>query len=190
MNKQFNDIRIYLKDSDKVRLADCRIRIVCEKNAREPCDNEDLVFEKAEDESLIPENALYKWKFDCNHEHEPIWFYTTAERCKEMVSKDPSYWTLPKLKEFAEIEHKLYEDWYAGYVYGIIIEKWDEKQRKWACINSTWGLYGEKDVYDNIKNEIDLHCDEVGGVNIPVCVDEEKMKYEFDNVEKKVNEFK
>ena len=54
---QHNDIhRLFsdLKESDKVRLADYRARIVKESDPREPCDHEDLVFEKAEDESLIP----------------------------------------------------------------------------------------------------------------------------------------
>ena len=44
MSKLFNDARIYLKDSDKVRLADYRARIVRESNPREPCVNEDLLF--------------------------------------------------------------------------------------------------------------------------------------------------
>ena len=42
-----NPIKIYLKDSDKARLADYRARIVRETSPLEPCDNEDLVFEKA-----------------------------------------------------------------------------------------------------------------------------------------------
>ena len=180
MAKLFNDTRIYLKDSDKVRLADYRARIVRDNNPTEPCDNEDLVFEKVEDESLIPENALYKWKFQLHG--QSIWFFTTAERCKKMVSVDPSYWTLPKLKEFAEIEHRLYEDWYTGHVYGYIIEKWDEKRREWMTTSSLWGMYGAKALFDNLATETD-------GVNIPVCVDKEEMKYEFPNVEWKVNGF-
>ena len=176
-----NPIKIYLKDSDKVRLADYRARIVRETNPREPCDNEDLVFEKAEDEALIPENALYKWKFQ-PYGHEYIWFFTTAERCKEMVSEDPSYWTLSKLKEFAEIEHRLYQDWYDGHVYGYIIEKWDSKRREWMQTSSFWGMYGAKDLFDNLATETD-------GVSIPVCIDSEEMKYDFDNVEMKPNEF-
>ena len=187
MSKLFNDTRIYLKDSDKARLADYRARIVRETNPREPCDNEDLVFEKAEDESLIPSSSLFKWNIEMTD--GPQWFFTTAERCKRMVADDPSYWTFEKLQEFAKIEKKLYEDWRDGHVYGIIIEKWDAKRREWTCIDSTWGMYGAKDVYDNLGDEIDLHYDEVGGASIPVCVDEEDMKYEFDNVEKKVNEF-
>ena len=59
MANRLNNLRIYLKDSDKVRLADTRIRIVRESDPLEPCDNEDLVFEKAEDESYIPKNALF-----------------------------------------------------------------------------------------------------------------------------------
>ena len=181
MAKLFNDPRIYLKASDKVRMADYRARIVRETNPREPCDNEDLVFEKAEDESLIPTNALYKWKFQ-PYGHECIWFFTTAERCKEMVSEDPSYWTLPKLKEFAKAEHRLYQDWYDGHVYGYIIEKWDEKRREWMTTSSLWGMYG--------ADELLLHlAEETDGVNIPVCIDAEDMKYDFDNTEKRVNEF-
>lgn len=181
MAKLFNDPRIYLKESDRVRLADYRARIVRETDPREPCDNEDLVFEKAEDESLIPANALYKWKFDCNN--EPIWFFTTAERCKQMVSKDPSYWTQEKLKEIAKIEKKLYMAWWEGCVYGYIIEKWDKKRREWMTTSSLWGMYGAEELLDNLATETD-------GVNIPVCIDEEDMKYEFDNTEKKPNEFK
>ena len=184
MSKLFtkNLPKIYLKDSDKVRLADCRVRIVRETDPREPCDNEDLVFEKAEDESLIPTNALHKWKFDCNNEHEPIWFFTTAERCKKMVSENPSYWTLPKLIEFEKVEKKLYQDWYDGNVYGYIIEKWDEKQRKWMQTSSLWGMYGTEELMMNLVEETD-------GVSIPICIDTEDMKYDFENTEKKVNEF-
>ena len=181
MSKLFNDTRIYLKASDKVRMADYRARIVRETSPREPCDNEDLVFEKAEDEDHIPENALYKWKFQ-PYGHESIWFFTTAKRCKKMVAEDPSYWTLPKLKEFAEIERRLYQDWYDGHVYGYIIEKWDEKRREWMTTSSLYGMYGAKDLFENLATETD-------GVIIRVCVDEEKMKYEFDNVEMRVNEF-
>ena len=51
-------------------------------------------------------------------------------------------------------------------------------------------MYGAKDLYDNLNNAIDLFYDEVGGANLlPICIDEEAMKYEFDNVEMKVNEF-
>lgn len=175
--------KIYLKDSDKARLANVRARIVRESNPCEPCDNEDLVFEKANGE--VPAEAIYTWYFA----PMGVMFYTTPERCKNMVSEDPSYWTQEKLEEFARIERRLYQDWWDGYVYGYIIEKWDEKRREWMQISSRWGMYGKKDVYDNLGNTIDLLYDEVGRVNITICIDEEEMKYEFDNVEKNINEF-
>ena len=176
MSKLPNDTRIYLKDSDKVRLADCRARIVRESNPREPNLNEDLVFEKATGD--IPADALYKWCFVPTG----AWFFTTAERCKEMVSPDPSYWTKEKLEEFAKIEERLYRDWWDGHVYGYIIEKWDAKRREWMTTSSLWGMYGADELLMHLAEETD-------GANIPVCVDEEEMKYEFDNVEKKANEF-
>lgn len=176
---KFNS-KIYLKDSDKARLANKRVRIVQEMDTREPCDNEDLVFEKAEDESLIPANALFKWSIEMTD--GPQWFFTTAERCKKMVSPDPSYWTFEKLQEFARIEKKLYENWRDGHVYGYIVEHWNDAKRKWETDKSLWGMYGAQDVIDNIADELD-------GYDILVCVDEKWMKFEFDNVEHKPNEF-
>lgn len=179
MSKLFteNPPKIYLKDSDKVRLADYRARIVKETDPREPCDNEDLVFEKSEDTS-VPEDAIYSWYFA----PMGITFYTTPERCKKMVSEDPSYWTQKKLEEFAKIEGRLYRDWYDGCVYGYIIEKWDEKRREWMRTSSLWGMYGAEELMMHLAEETD-------GVSIPICLDDEEMKYDFDNTEKKVNEF-
>jgi hypothetical protein len=99
-----------------------------------------------------------------------------------MVSEDTSYWTEDKLKKFAEIEGKLYREWWDGHVYGYIIEKWDEKRREWTTTSSHWGMYGSKDLFENIASE-------TNGVNIPICINEEDMKYEFDNCEKTINEF-
>lgn len=176
MTKLFNDYRIYLKESDKVRLADYRARIVKESNPLEPCNNEFLVFEKAD--GKVPSNAIYTWYFA----PMGVTFYTTTERCKAAVSEDPSYWTKEKLKEFATIEGKLYRNWWDGYVYGYIIEKWDEKRREWMQTSSSWGMYGSEELLENLASETD-------GVNIPICIDNEDMKYEFDNCEKTINEF-
>ena len=182
MSKLFaeNPPKIYLKDSDKARLADWRVRIVREKFPREPCDNEGLVFEKAESKDSIPDNALYSWKFQ-PYMH-CIWFFTTAERCKKMVSEDPSYWTEEKLKEFAAIEERLYKDWYNGHVYGCVVEQWDEKRRAWMTTSSLWGLYGAEETMLHLAEETD-------GISIPICVDEEEMKHEFENVESHLNQF-
>ena len=187
MSKLFaeNPPKIYLKDSDKVRLADWRVRIVREKFPREPRDNEDLVFEKAESKDSIPKDALYVWKFDgptTSWGDEPFWFFTTAERCKKMVSEDPSYWTEEKLKEFAEIEHRLYDDWWCGHVYGYVVEHWDEKRREWMTTSSLWGMYGAEELMSHLAEETD-------GVSIPICVDEDAMNHEFKNVEFHLNQF-
>lgn len=173
MSKKF---KIYFKDSDKARLADYRVRIVKEINPREPCDHEDLVFEKAN--GKVPSNAIYTWYFA----PMGVTFYTTTERCKQMVSEDPSYWTKEKLKEFATIEGKFYRYWWEGCVYGYIIEKWGDNRRDWIVRSSMWGCYGKKDLFDNIKDEIGDEC-------IPICIDDEEMKYEFDNCETYVNQF-
>lgn len=173
-------INIYLKESDKARLADMRVRIVYDAPAQEPCDHEDLVFEKAKSKDDIPADALMTWKFNCSE--TPMYFFTTAERCKKLVSEDPSYWTQEKLKWFAEQEHKLYQDWYDGHVYGYVVEKWDSKRREWTVTSSLYGMYGAKDLFDNLAAETD-------GDSIPVCIDTEEMKYDFDHVEMRPNEF-
>ena len=174
------NFKIYLKDSDKVRLANKRIRIVRDTSPREPCYNEDLVFQKANIVTDIPKNALLTWYFA----PRAVWFFTTAERCKKMVAEDPSYWTYDKLSKFAEAEKQLYKDWYDGNVYGIIIEKWDAENRSWICTNSYYGMYGATSLIDNINDELKRDP------NYVVCIDDETMKYDFDDVEMRVNEFK
>ena len=177
--------KIYFESSDKARLADKRLRIVVDNNPLEPCYYADLVFEKAEDETMIPANALFTWKFDCNHEHEPIWFFTTVERCEKMVSKDPSYWTQEKLQWFADEEKKLYQDWWDGKVFGYVSETWNDAERKWDCIDALYGMYGVDDLMENIGDYLTNN-------DMLVCfndTDHEELKYEFDNTEKCHNEF-
>lgn len=173
--------KIFLKDSDIPRLADKRARIVCDIDAREPCDNEDLVFIRVWDECEIPADAIYSCRFD-PQDHEPIWLYTTAERCKELVSPDPSAWTQKKLQAFAAEEKKLYKSWDAGHVYGFIIEEWSDTQRTWVMKSSLWGMYGAESLLSNLSEEL-------GGSKIPVCVDSEDLKHDFENVETELNEF-
>jgi len=180
-----NPWKIYNKSSEKARLADQRIRIVRDTPAQEPCEHEDLVFEKAKSKEDIPSEALMTWKFDGPKKswgHQPFWFYTTAERCKKMVSEDPAFWTQEKLKKFADIEHRLYEDWWNGHVYGYVVEKWDAKDRGWKAVSSAWGMYGVKDLFDNLASETD-------GESIIVCIDDESMAGEFENAEKHPNQF-
>ena len=176
-----NNIKIYLKESDKARLANVRIRIVRENSPRQPDKNEDLVFVKVDNESDIPENSIYHWHLNlCN---DICYFYTTADRCKQMVSDDPSYWTEEKLKKLAEIERQIWHDWYVGDVYGFVREKWNAKQRKWETISSLWGMYGSDELIENLKDELYNEND------ILVCLDDEDMKYNFNDVEMKLNEF-
>lgn len=169
-------LKIYLKDSDVPRLADERIRIVREEAPREPCDNEDLVFERVFDESEIPTNALFMWDFQPIGK-DRMFFFTTELRCKEFVSPKPEDWTFDKLKKFAEEEKKLYQDWDQCCVYGWIQEKWNPVQRKWDTVSSTYGYYGAEALLAELKDK-----------TIPVCIDSEDLKYDFDNTEKKVNE--
>ena len=66
-------------------------------------------------------------------------------------------------------------------MYGFAVEKWDER-REWMTTSSSWGMYGTEELMMELAEETD-------GVSIPICLDDEEMKYEFDNVEMKVNEF-
>jgi len=174
MNKIIN---IYLEQSDKARLANRRIRLVRDEGRREPQYDMDLVFVHDFKTNEIPDDAIYSWTF-YSPQNDPIHFYTTAERCKEMVSPDPSYWTKEKLAAIAKIEEKLYTHWDRGEVYGYIVEEWDETQRKWKFIDRSWGMYGEKALFDNLPyKDGDIVC----------CA--ENLKYNFENVEMKVNSF-
>lgn len=184
MSKQFieDPIKIYLKDSDKVKLADWRVRIVRETSPRSPEDNEDLVFVRVSSKDNVPKNALHSWKLENNGPGDTAFFWTNEARCKKMVSDNPADYTEEKLKYFEKVERRLWTDWLHGNVYGYVVEKWDAKRREWMHTSSLWGMYGAKDLFDNLATETD-------GVSIPVCIDNEDMKYDFKNVEMKPNQF-
>ena len=173
-----DQLKFFLESSTTARLADNRVRIVRESNPREPRYNEDLVFAVADDKTSIPKDAIYTWQFDCNGEHEPFYFYTTAKRCKQMVAEDPSYWTQEKLAKFAEIEKQLYKDWWESKVYGLIFEEWSAEQRQFVPSTtyiSTWGIYGEDALVDVLND-----YDDVKRGKFIICVSD-GMKDDFMN---------
>ena len=61
-------------------------------------------------------------------------------------------------------------------------EEGEEKHREWKQEKSRWGMYGAEELMINLVEDIDV-------VSIPICLDTEDMKYDFDNTEKNVNEF-
>jgi hypothetical protein len=163
-------MEIIQTNSDKARLADVRIRIVRDDDPEEPCECMDLVFEKTKDESLIPSDAIHSWKFDCNHEHEPIWFFTTKDRCEKMICSDPNYWTKEKLIGFEKDEKNLYQQWDDGNVFGYIIESWNAEQREWNHKDSCFGYYGLSELLSAIKDYLDER--KISENDIVICSDE------------------
>lgn len=161
--------------SAAARLADRRVRIVREEQPDDPAEQFDLVFEKAEDKASIPKNAIYRWKFDRNFEHEPIWLFTTKERCRRMVSSNPDDWTKEKLVEFEKDERKLWQSWWDGDVFGWIQERWDPKNREFAHESSCYGYYGMGEILRAVEEEVIDFAEEplLGEKDIVICAEDD-----------------
>lgn len=159
-----DNIKIYKTDSENARLANKRLRIVYDRSAERPDKMMDLVFTFTRDEEEVPNDAIYTWDWYDNSDGTTYHFYTTEDRCREMVVEDSSYWSEEKLEKFEEEERSLFEDWASGKVFGYVIEHWDEAQRKFVLEDSLWGMYGVDDLLDNIEDEIE-------GEDIVVCLD-------------------
>lgn len=168
-------MKVFKLGSDDARLADRRVRIVREEQPDEPTEQFDLVFEKAEDEASIPKDAIYKWKFDCSFEHEPIWLFATEERCRKMVSPNPDDWTREKLAGFEKDERKLWQSWWDGDVFGWIREKWDPKKREFVHEASCGGYYGAGEILRAVEEEAVDFAEEPspGEKDIIVCAEDD-----------------
>lgn len=177
---------VFKLSSDAARLADRRVRIVREKLPDEPAKYFDLVFEKAEDEASIPKDAIYKWKFECNFEHEPIWLFATEERCRKMVSPNPDDWTQEKLVEFEKDERKLWQSWWDGDVFGWIQERWDPKKREFAHESSCYGYYGVDEILRAVEEEvIDFIKEPIPGEKDVATCAEDDLAVRLGEIEKK-----
>ena len=65
------------------------------------------------------------------------------------------------LKNIKDSEEKMWQSYYDGEVYGILIQEWNNEERQFKTVHSLYGLYGFDDLKANIMDVVgnyDIDC--------------------------------
>lgn len=166
--------KIHLSCQRKARLADWRLRIVRDDSPEKPSEHFSSVF--------APVGELKDWiggqypSFIADGEC----FGTSDSRLREQYSKDPKDWTKERLGLVAEREKTIWKAWEDGDCFGVVLERWNEREREWTRYDSLWGAYGAGEV-QSLVDQVASGSDYPGDESCVLCCDED-CKYCFDVV--------
>lgn len=165
-------IKFVPKSSREARLANVRLVLVKDVSGgcRAPDENMDLIFHRGHGE-------VWGFKLRETYGYETEVF--TADRKKvEEESKACGHKTEAEkrawLAGIKDAEKKLWQAWMDGDVYGIVIERYNESERRFFCVNCQYEIYGWENVVACLK-DMDLSEVEVFCVD-PDCGDPDSWK--------------
>lgn len=148
-------MKIYSKNSEEARLADCRIRIKRDEWPQIPSENMDLIYQLEESNEDIPEEAIAVFSYFDSNAAKTLWFWTDAFRLEKYFNKNPASWTSAALEKIFEEESKIWKEFFAGEVYEAIVENWNPEKRMFE-IDCTYGsMYGASEVICNLDSFIE-----------------------------------
>lgn len=166
-------IKFISEHTRAAHLANVRLVLMKDPSCRAPDVNSDLIFHRGHGE-------VWGFKLRENYGYETEVF--TADRAKvEEESKACGHKTEAEkrawLDGIKEAEKKMWQAWMDGEVYEIVVQKWDDTERRFCCIECLCELYGWNDVVEALK-DMDLSKVEVFCVDED-CGDPDDWKKEF-----------
>ena len=166
-------IKFISEHNRAARLANVRLVLVKDCSGRAPDENTDLIFHRGHGE-------VWGFKLRETYGYETEVF--TADRKKvEEESKACGHKTEAEKRAWLEgikdAEKKMWQAWMDGEIYGIVVQKWDEAERRFYCIDCMYELYGWNDVVECLK-DMDKTGIEVFCVD-DECGDPDNWKKEF-----------
>ena len=153
----------FISERDRAaRLANVRLVLVKDLSCRAPDENSDLIFHRGHGE-------VWGFKLRETYGYETEVFTASKEKVEE-ESKACGHKNKAEMHKWLdgikEAEKKMWQAWMDGEVYGIAIQKWDDTERQFRCIDCSYELYGWNDVVEALK-DMDLSKVKV------FCVDED-----------------
>lgn len=166
-------IKFISEHNRAARLANVRLVLMKDLSGRAPDVNTDLIFHRGHGE-------VWGFKLRETYGSETEVFTATREKVEE-ESKACGHKTEAEKRAWLEgikdAEKKMWQAWMDGEVYGIVVQKWDDVERRFHCIDCLYELYGWNDVVAALK-DMDLSKVEVFCVDKD-CGDPDNWKKEF-----------
>jgi hypothetical protein len=150
-------IKFISENTKEARLANRRVLLIRDDSCQAPDKYMDTIYHPGHGEifgfQVVSFDRQYSEVFTCDKaalqkEIDAMNFKSEADKNK---------W----LKDIKDSEAKMWQAYYDGEVYGILIQEWNDKERQFKMVDVLWGLYGFDDVKANIIDIVgnyDIDC--------------------------------
>jgi hypothetical protein len=150
-------VKFISEKTKKARLANLRTLLIRDESCQAPDKFMDTIFHPGHGEvhgfSVMSSDRNHFETFTCTS--EALQKEIDAMNFKSEEDKDK--W----LEDIKASEKKMWQAYFDGEVYGIIIQKWNDEEREFKMVDSLWGLYGFDDMKANIIDIVgkyDIDC--------------------------------
>ena len=144
-------VKFISKKTKEARLANRRVLLIRDLSCLAPDKFMDTIFHPGHGEifgfKVVSFDRKYSEVFTCDKSA----LQKEIDAMKFKSEEDKEKW----LKDIKESEMKMWQAYYDGEVYGILIQEWNDEDREFKTCDSLWGMYGFDDVKANIKDVVD-----------------------------------
>jgi hypothetical protein len=150
-------VKFISKNSNEARLANRRALLIPDVSGRAPDEFMDMIYHPGHGEifgfQVVSFDRQYSEVFTC----DKAALQKEIDAMHFKSEEDKEKW----LKNIKDYEAKIWQAYYDGEVYGILIQEWSDEAREFKTVDSFWVLYGFDDVKATIKDIVgnyDIDC--------------------------------
>ena len=150
-------VKFISKKTKKARLANRRVLLIRDESCQAPDEFMDTIFHPGHGEvfgfKVVSFDRQFSEVFTC----DKATLQKEIDAMNFKSEEDKEKW----LKGIKESEKKMWQAYYDGDVYGILIQEWNDEDREFNTIDTLWGMYGFDDVKANIIDVVgnyDIDC--------------------------------
>lgn len=150
-------VKFISEKNKEARLANCRVLLMRDESGQAPDKYMDTIFHPGHGEvhgfTIMSADRNYIEIFTCTSEA----LQKEIDAMNFKSEEDKEEW----LKNIKDSESKMWQAYYDGNVYALLIEKWNDEEREFKVVDSLWQLYGFDDVKANIMEIVgnyDIDC--------------------------------
>jgi hypothetical protein len=150
-------VKFVSEKTKKARLANLRALLIRDVSCQAPDEFMDMIYHPGHGEifgfKVVSFDRQFSEVFTC----DKAALQKEIDAMKFKSEADKNKW----LKDIKDSEAKIWQAYYDGEVYGILIQEWSDEAREFKTVDSLYGLYGFDDVKANIMDIVgnyDIDC--------------------------------
>ena len=150
-------VKFISEKTKEARLANRRVLLIRDVSCQAPDEFMDTIFHPGHGEvfgfKVVSFDRHFSEVFTCDRSA----LQKEIDAMNFKSEEDKEKW----LKDIKESEMKMWQAYYDGEVYGILIQEWNDEERQFKIVESLWGMYGfdaMKANFMDIVGNYDIDC--------------------------------